>query len=171
MIKYTHLCIDNKTKDGVIIYGNVAYDNSDLVASIANEIIRNNKIALMERTSSIIDKIKESFNKNIITEAEIIELYFNVDMLIIDDFGSEQISKWGLEKLYKIINNRYENELPIVITTRYNKEKLLEKLAVENEELAEEFIQLLYRMCYGISLTKDELNAKEKASISDQTKC
>ncbi len=92
-------------------------------------------------------------------------------MLIIDDFGSELISNWALEKLYKIVNNRYENELPIVITTKYNKEELLEKLAVKDEELAKEFIQLLYRMCYGISLTKDDSNTKEKVSISDQTIC
>ena len=171
IIQYTHLCIDNKIKDGVIIYGKVTYDNTDLAASIANEIIRNNKVALMERTGSMMDKIKETFNRNDITEAQIVELYSNVNMLIIDDFGSEIISNWALEKLYKIVNNRYENELPIVITTKYNKEELLEKLAVENEELAKEFIQLLYRMCYGISLTKYDSNTKEKVSISDQTIC
>jgi len=125
----------------------------------------------LERTSSIIDRIKESFNKTVTTESEIMELYSNVDMLIIDDFGSKTISKWALEKLYRIINNRYENDLPIVITTRYTREKLMEKIAIENKELAEEFIQILYKMCYGISLIKNDRNAKEKASKSDKTKC
>lgn len=125
----------------------------------------------MERTSSITDRIKESFNKTITTESKIMELYSNVDMLIIDDFGSETISKWALEKLYRIINNRYENELPIVITTRYTREELMEKIAIENRKLAEEFIQILYKMCYGISLIKNDRNAKEKASKSDKTKC
>lgn len=99
------------------------------------------------------------------------ELYSNVDMLIIDDFGSETISKWALEKLYRIINNRYENELPIVITTRYTREELMEEIAIENRKLVEEFIQILYKMCYGISLIKNDRNAKEKASKSDKTKC
>lgn len=171
LIKYTHLCTENKVKDGIIIYGSIGYENTHLVASIANEIIRNKKIALLERTSSITDRIKESFNKTVTTESEIMELYSNVDMLIIDDFGSETISKWALEKLYRIINNRYENELPIVITTRYTREELMEKIAIENRKLAEEFIQILYKMCYGISLIKNDRNAKEKASKSDKTKC
>lgn len=171
LIKYTHLCTENKVKDGIIIYGSIGYENTHLAASIANEIIRNKKIALLERTSSITDRIKESFNKTITTESEIMELYSNVDMLIIDDFGSETISKWALEKLYRIINNRYENELPIVITTRYTREELMEKIAIENRKLAEEFIQILYKMCYGISLIKNDRNAKEKASKSDKTKC
>ena len=92
-------------------------------------------------------------------------------MLIIDDFGSETISKWALEKLYRIINNRYENDLPIVVTTRYTREELMEKIAIENRKLAKEFIQILYKMCYGISLIKNDRNAKEKASKSDKTKC
>ena len=171
LIKYTHLCTENKVKDGIIIYGSIGYENTHLVASIANEIIRNKKIALLERTSSITDRIKESFNKTVTTESEIMELYSNVDMLIIDDFGSETISKWALERLYRIINNRYENELPIVITTRYTREELMEKIAIENRKLAEEFIQILYKMCYGISLIKNDRNAKEKASKSDKTKC
>ena len=111
-----------------------------MAASIANEIIRNKKIALLERSSSITDRIKESFNKTVTTQSEIMELYSNVDMLIIDDFGSETITKWALERLYRIINNRYENELPIVITTRYTREELMEKIAIENRKLAEEFI-------------------------------
>lgn len=101
-----------------------------MAASIANEIIRNKKIALLERSSSITDRIKESFNKTVTTQSEIMELYSNVDMLIIDDFGSETITKWALERLYRIINNRYENELPIVITTRYTREELMEKIAI-----------------------------------------
>ena len=125
----------------------------------------------MERTRSITDRIKESFNKTVTTESEIMELYSNVDMLIIDDFGSETITKWALEKLYRIINNRYENELPIVITTRYTREELMEEIAIENRKLAEEVIQILYKMCYGISLIKNDRNAKEKASKSDTTKC
>ena len=118
-----------------------------------------------------IDKIKESFNKEGLSEIEIIELYSNVDMLIIDDFGNENLSKLALEKLYKIISNRYDNELPIVITTRYNKEQLVEQLSTENDiEIAEEIVEVLNEMCYGIAIT-EERKTKEKVSISDQTIC
>lgn len=41
LTKYTHLCIENKVKDGIIIHGSIGYENTYLVASIANEIIRN----------------------------------------------------------------------------------------------------------------------------------
>ena len=162
--KYTELCVKDEMKSGIIIYGNIGHDNTYLAASIANKLIENNKIVLMERSSSIIDRIKESFNENIVSEIEITELYSNVDMLIIDDFGSENLSKWAIEKLYKIIINRYENELPIIITSRYNKNEIVEKLSNENDlEMAEELIQILYRMCYGITISKNNFEAKKLA--------
>lgn len=171
LIKFTDLCIESEMKNGLIIYGNIGYEKTYLAACIANKMIGQNKIVLMEKSSSIIDKIKESFNKDELSETEIIELYSNVDMLIIDDFGNENLSKWALEKLYKIISNRYDNELPIVITTRYNKEQLMEQLSTENDtEIAEEIVEVLNEMCYGISIAK-EIKTKEKVSISDQTIC
>lgn len=171
LIKFTDLCIESEMKNGLIIYGNIGYEKTYLAACIANKMIEQNKIVLMEKSSSIIDKIRESFNKDELSETEIIELYSNVDMLIIDDFGSENLSKWAIEKLYKIISNRYDNELPIVITTRYNKEQLIGQLSIENDtEIAEEIVEVLNEMCYGISIA-GEIKAKEKVSISDQTIC
>ena len=171
LIKFTDSCIKSEMKNGLIIYGNIGYEKTYLAACIANKMIEQNKIALMEKSSSIIDRIKASFNKEGLSETQIIELYSNVDMLIIDDFGNENLSKWALEKLYKIISNRYDNELPIVITTRYNKEQLIEQLSTENDtEIAEEIVGILNEMCYGITIT-EEIKAKEKVSISDQTIC
>lgn len=171
LIKFTDLCIKSEMKNGLIIFGNIGYEKTYLAACIANKMIEQNKIVLMEKSSSILDRIKESFNKERLSEIEIIELYSNVDMLIIDDFGNENLSKWALEKLYKIISNRYDNELPIVITTRYNKEQLIEQLSTENDtEIAEEIVKVLNEMCYGIAIT-EERKTKEKVSISDQTIC
>lgn len=171
LIKFADLSIKSEMKNGLIIFGNIGYEKTYLAACIANKMIEQNKIALMEKSSSIIDRIKGSFNKEGLSEMEIIELYSNVDMLIIDDFGNENLSKWALEKLYKIISNRYDNELPIVITTRYNKEQLIEQLSTENDtEIAEEIVKVLNEMCYGIAIT-EERKTKEKVSISDQTIC
>ena len=171
LIKFTNLCIKSEMKNGLIIFGNIGYEKTYFGACIANKMIEQNKIVLMEKSSYIIDKIKESFNKEGLSEIEIIELYSNVDMLIIDDFGNENLSKWALEKLYKIISNRYDNELPIVITTRYNKEQLIEQLSTEDDtEISEEIVEVLNEMCYGISIA-EEIKAKEKVSISDQTIC
>ena len=69
----------------------------------------------------------------------------NCDLLIIDDLGKEKVSEWTLEKLYYVINSRYEDCLPIVITTNYDPEKLVRRLTVkDNFETAEAIVS---RIC------------------------
>ena len=132
------------------------------------ELIENDKIVLMGRLTMLLDMIKETFRDNTKSENELIELYSNVDMIIIDDLGTEKISQWALEKLYTIIENRNENGLPIIITTRFDKQGLIERFSQsQDEQLVDAIISKLYQMCYGITLK----NIKEKASTSDQTKC
>ena len=64
--------------------------------------------------------------------------------------------------------DRNENKLPIIVTTRFDKESLLDRFyQSEDEELAEDVIEKLYQFCYGIELKKYDENEKKKVSISD----
>ena len=169
MIKdYTNKCINNALNKGIIITGESGVGKTHLASSVANKLIENDKIVLIGRLSQLLDIIKETFKNSEKSENELIELYSNVDMLIIDDLGTEKISNWALDKLYTIIENRNENRLPIIITTRFDKDELIERFKLaEDKALSDAVISKLYQMCYGITLK----NKKEKDSTSDQTKC
>ncbi len=165
---YVNKNITSANDNGLIIMGESGVGKTHLAASIANKLIENDKIVLMGRLTTLLDVIKGTFKDNTKSENELIELYSNVDMIIIDDLGTEKISNWALEKLYTIIENRNENRLPIIITTRFDKQGLIERFSqCQDEQLVDAIISKLYQMCYGITLK----NIKEKASTSDQTKC
>ena len=165
---YVNKNIRSSNANGLIIMGESGVGKTHLAASIANRLIENDKIVLMGRLTTLLDMIKETFKDNTKSENELIELYSNVDMIIIDDLGTEKISIWALEKLYTIIENRNENGLPIIITTRFDKQGLIERFSkCQDEQLVDAIISKLYQMCYGVTLK----NIKEKASTSDQTKC
>lgn len=116
---YTNKSIEKMQNEGLIITGESGLGKTYLAASIANKLIENDKIVLMGRLTMLLDMNKETFGDNTKSENELIELYSNVDMIIIDDLGTEKISQWSLEKLYTIIQNRNENRLPIIITTKF----------------------------------------------------
>ena len=165
---YINKNITSADANGLIIMGESGVGKTHLAASIANKLIENDKIVLMGRLTTLLDMIKETFKDNTKSENELIELYSNVDMIIIDDLGTEKISNWALEKLYTIIENRNESRLPIIITTRFDKQGLIERFSkCQDEQLVDAIISKLYQMCYGVTLK----NIKEKASTSDQTKC
>ena len=168
---FTEKCINKNQKNGLIITGKSGVGKTHLATAILNKLTEKDLLVLMGRLILLLDVIKDTFKDFSSKEKDIIELYSKVDILIIDDLGTERISSWALEKLYTIIENRNENKLPIIVTTRFNKESLLDRFyQSEDEELSKAVIQKLYQFCYGIELKKYDQNEKEKVSISDQTK-
>ena len=154
---YTKKCIEENQTNGMIITGESGIGKTHLASAIANKLIENGRIVLIGRLTTLLDKIKDTFADNTKSENELIELYSNVDMIIIDDLGTERISKWALEKLYTIIENRNENRLPIVITTRFDKKELLQRFNEGQDKiLADAVINKLYQMCYGVTLVKEK---------------
>ena len=165
---FTEKCINKNQKNGLIITGKSVVGKTHLATAILNKLTEKDMLVLMGRLILLLDVIKDTFKDFSSKEKDIIELYSKVDMLIIDDLGTERTSSWALEKLYTIIENRNENKLPIIVTTRFNKESLLDRFyQSEDEELSEAVIQKLYQFCYGIELKKYDQNEKEKVSISD----
>lgn len=72
--------------------------------------------------------IKRSFSFEGAKEHEVLDIYKKVDLLIIDDLGKEQCSDWSMSTLYAIMNDRYEDMKPTIVTTNYNAEDLADAL-------------------------------------------
>jgi DNA replication protein DnaC len=56
------------------------------------------------------------------------ELLTSVDLLHIDDLGAEKRSDWVLEQLYALINERYETQRSILVTTNLDEAALEEQI-------------------------------------------
>ena len=162
---FTEKCINKNQKNGLIVTGKSGTGKTHLATAILNKLTEKDMLVLMGRLVLLLDVIKDTFKDFSSKEKDIIELYSKVDMLIMDDLGTERISSWALEKLYTIIENRNENKLPIIVTTRFDKESLLDRFyQSEDEELAEAVIEKLYQFCYGIEL-KNMMNMKKKKLV------
>jgi len=51
-----------------------------------------------------------------------------VDLLHIDDLGAEKRTDWVLEQLYSVVNERYESERSMIVTTNLGPEALEEQI-------------------------------------------
>lgn len=59
---------------------------------------------------------------------ELFERLTSVDLLHIDDLGAEKSSDWVLEQLYSLINERYEAQRSILVTTNLDQAELEEQI-------------------------------------------
>jgi DNA replication protein DnaC len=52
----------------------------------------------------------------------------SVDLLHVDDVGAERTSEWVLEQLYSIVNDRYEEQRALLLTTNLRPDELVEQI-------------------------------------------
>ena len=161
---YSEKLVNEVERKGLILVGNNGVGKTHLACSIANELIKNGIPIIYGTLINLLAELKNTYDVyNNISEMKIIKLYEKVDLLIIDDLGKEKPSEWGLEKLFTIINSRYENNLPVIITTNYDQNSLINRLSINGEiETAKSIISRLYEMCYLVKIEDRDHRIKNK---------
>lgn len=117
----------DKIKDsgkGLYFEGTNGTGKTHLAAAIALQLIGNGVPVICKTGADILQDVKRAYDNPEVKEQQILDIYKNTDLLIIDDLGKEQCSEWSMTTLYSIINDRYESMKPIIITTNYNTEEL-----------------------------------------------
>jgi DNA replication protein DnaC len=71
--------------------------------------------------------LKSNFNNNDELQRNM-DLWRKAYFLVLDDIGAEKTSEWALTQLYLIINYRYEQLLPTIITSNKSLKELAEFL-------------------------------------------
>lgn len=75
----------------------------------------------------LLDLLRSGYERD--DHAELLDLCRGVDVLILDDLGVESgSSEWVREKLYSVLNYRYQAELPTVVVTNERLEDLPPRL-------------------------------------------
>lgn len=114
--------------NGLYIEGTNGTGKTHLAAAIALQLIGEGIPVVCKTSSDLLLDIKKSFDDGSNNEAQILGIYKNVDLLIIDDLGKEQCSDWSMSTLYSILNDRYEDMKPTIITTNYGADDLVRAL-------------------------------------------
>ncbi len=102
----------------LLLQGGYGCGKTHLAAAIANEALRRHIKTLFTVVPDLLDHLRAAYAPDSpVRFDERIEAVRTVYLLILDDLGTENATPWAGEKLYQIINYRYNYELPTVITT------------------------------------------------------
>ncbi len=63
------------------------------------------------------------------TEYDIVEKYVNVPYLVLDDLGAEKSTEWSIATLYVIIDARYRERKPTIVTTNLSLDRIRDLLS------------------------------------------
>ncbi|HCT64013.1 MAG TPA: DNA replication protein DnaC [Lachnospiraceae bacterium] len=118
-----------KTFDNLLLYGSPGLGKTFLCNCIARELL-DRGITVMYVTASQLFKAieKERFNRSDEEDCgDYLEDVLGVDLLIIDDLGTEFTTVFTVGELFNIINTRFLNKKPVIISTNLALKDLSEK--------------------------------------------
>lgn len=100
---------DNVNEKNLLFIGNTGLGKTFLSNCIANELLKKGKTILYQTAPVMLDTIIDyRFNKN--DNLNIYQNILDVDLLIIDDLGTEYMNSMKFAELFNVINTRLLNQ-------------------------------------------------------------
>ena len=105
---------------GLLLWGRVGTGKSYFAGCIANALMEQEVPVCMTNFAAILNDLAASFaGRN-----EYISRLCSYPLLILDDFGMERGTEYGLEQVYSVIDSRYRSDKPLIATTNLTLEEL-----------------------------------------------
>jgi DNA replication protein DnaC len=104
---------------GLWLMGNTGTGKTTLGMLVAKEALAAGKTVAVYFTPKLLTQIRQTYQATDSEDAY--DAFFrrltSVDLLYIDDLGSERHTDWVVEQLYALINERYENRRSMLVTS------------------------------------------------------
>ena len=105
---------------GYLLWGGVGTGKSYFAGCIANALMEQEVAVRMTNFALILNDLTASFEGR----NEYITRLCRAPLLILDDFGMERGTEYGLEQVYNVIDNRYRSRRPLIVTTNLSLQDL-----------------------------------------------
>lgn len=112
-----------KHNENIIMSGDTGLGKTHLSLAIANEIMKKGYSVIYDSSINILHKIEmEHFGRDKINDT--LSLVNNVDLLILDDLGTEYSTPFYVSTVYNIINTRLNMSKSTIISTNLSAEEI-----------------------------------------------
>jgi DNA replication protein DnaC len=110
----------------LVFMGETGCGKTHLAAAIVNYRYEIGKPALFVVVPDFLDHLRSAFSPDSkVSYDQVFESVKTAPLLVLDDFGEQSTNPWVKEKLFQLINYRYNSRLPTVVTTRLSLDEIM----------------------------------------------
>ena len=134
---------------GYLLWGKVGTGKSYFAGCIANALMEREISVCMTNFALILNDLAASYKGR----NEYIDRLCRFPLLILDDFGMERGTEYGLEQVYNVVDSRYRSKKPLIVTTNLS----LEELRNPEDTAHARIYDRLLEMCCPVFFTGENI--------------
>jgi DNA replication protein DnaC len=127
---------------GVWLFGDPGTGKTTLAMLVSKLALEKSRSVAIYSLPKLLARIRQTYDAEPGGDSYLtfFERLTSVDLLHIDDLGAEKRSDWVLEQLYALVNERYEAQRSILVTTNLDDKQL-------EEQIGQRTVSRLVEMC------------------------
>lgn len=138
---------------GYLLWGNVGTGKTYLAGCIANALMEQGVSVRMTNFAAILNDLTGTLNGR----NAYIEKLCGFPLLILDDFGMERGTEYGLEQVYNVIDSRCRSRKPLIVTTNLTLSELQSPLDRAHQRIYDRVLAMCTPVCCsGINFRREQ---------------
>ena len=122
-------CVWPPEQGWLLLKGASGGGKTHIAAAIANRCLERGIPALFVVVPDLLDHLRAAYRPDAdVSYDQLFDQVRNAPALILDDLGTQSATPWAQEKLFQLINHRFNARLPTVVTTNVSLQSLDERL-------------------------------------------
>ncbi|HEX3293615.1 MAG TPA: ATP-binding protein [Solirubrobacterales bacterium] len=145
--------LDNQLAEGrgLWVFGGTGTGKTTLAMLISKAALEAGKTVAIYSLPKLLARIRRTYDSEPGGDSYLsfFERLTSVDLLHIDDLGAEKRSDWVLEQLYALVNERYDSQRSMLITTNLQHDQL-------EEQIGSRTVSRLAQICEEVEIVGDD---------------
>lgn len=147
-----------KKNQGLLLYGDCGTGKSHAAACICNHLMKNLHPVYATSFVKLLDE------KEKVDVQQLLNMMDKVELVLLDDLGAERDTSYAQEIVYNLVDGRYQQKKPMIITTNLS---LTEMQGVRDVRL-KRIYQRVLENCYPVCFDGPSFRMKEAARRFDE---
>lgn len=133
------------------VWGENGTFKTTLASAIMRRLVHHGRRAEMVNAVDLLVEVQSTYGTPK-EESAVLAHYSKCPVLVLDDLGKEQQTAWTVSRLYAIINARYANMLPTIITSNFKVSELAARMGACDESTARAIASRIAGSCETVAM-------------------
>lgn len=157
-MRFAHLYVEHwkemkANSRGYLLWGNVGTGKTYLAGCIANALMEQEVSVRMTNFATVLNDLAGTLDGR----NAYIERLCRFQLLILDDFGMERGTEYGLEQVYNVIDSRYRSGRPLIVTTNLTLSELQNPADRAHQRIYDRVLAMCTPICCsGINFRREQ---------------